>query len=104
MVNRKLGNFLKKSKKIIVGVIGILLVLIVLPFLIPTEKYLAQFEHTATEMLGVPVQITHARLYFIPTPRLSVDGVVIGKQQDVSIESISVVPSLSTLFSDTADR
>lgn len=73
----------------------------VLPFLIPTEKYLAQFERTATEMLGVPVQIGHARLYFIPTPRLSVDGVVIGKQQDVSIESISVVPSLSTLFSET---
>lgn len=101
MVNQKLGNFLKKSKKIIVGVIGILLVLIVLPFLIPTEKYLAQFERTATEMLGVPVQIAHARLYFLPTPRLSVDGVVIGKQQDITIESISVVPSLSTLFSET---
>lgn len=78
-----------------------MLVLIVLPFLIPTEKYLAQFERTATEMLGVPVQIAHARLYFMPTPRLSVDGVVIGKQQDITIESISVVPSLSTLFSET---
>lgn len=96
-----MGNYLKKSKKIIVGVIGILLVLIVLPFLIPTEKYLAQFERTATEMLGVPVQIAHARLYFLPTPRLSVDGVVIGKQHDVAIETISVVPSLSTLFSET---
>lgn len=73
----------------------------VLPFLIPTEKYLAQFERTATEMLGVPVQIAHARLYFIPTPRLNVDGVVIGHQQEIAIESISVVPSLSTMFSET---
>ena len=74
--------------------------LAVLPFLIPTEKYLTQFERTSSEMLGVPVQIAHARLYFIPTPRLSVDGIVIGKE-DVTIESISVVPSLSTLFSET---
>lgn len=96
-----MGNYLKKSKKIIVGVIGILMVLIVLPFLIPTEKYLAQFEREGSALLGVPVEIAHARLYFIPSPRLGVEGVVIGQSQDVTIQSLTVVPSLSTLFSSS---
>jgi hypothetical protein len=94
-----LGNLLKKYQKIIAGLIGIFVLLLVLPFLIPTEKYLAEFEREATALLGVPVNIENAHIYFIPSPRLSVEGIAVGQSQDITVKSVDVIPSLWSLFS-----
>lgn len=77
------------------------MLLLVLPFLIPTEKYLAEFEREATALLGVPVNIENAHIYFIPSPRLSVEGITIGQSQDITVQSVTVIPSLWSLFSSS---
>jgi hypothetical protein len=92
---------LKKSQKIIVVLLGVLGLLLILPFLIPTAKYLAQFERLASELGGVPVKVENAHLYFIPSPRLSLEGVTVGHEQDITVKSLVVVPSITSLFSST---
>ncbi|MDP3609160.1 MAG: AsmA-like C-terminal region-containing protein [Methylophilus sp.] len=92
---------MKKSKKIMAGLIGIFVLLLVLPFLIPTEKYLAEFEREVAALLGVPVDIENAHIYFIPSPRLSVEGIAIGQSQDITVQSVTVIPSLWSLFSSS---
>lgn len=101
MVNQKLGNFLKKSKKIWLGVIGLLGLLFVLPFFAPMTSYLVRFEQHAAALLGVPVRISNAHILLLPTPRIRIEGVTVGNAQQATIESLTVTPSLSTLFADT---
>jgi hypothetical protein len=90
---------MKKSKKIGLGLLGLVVVLLVLPFLIPMDTYLRQAESVASDALGAPVTITKANLFILPTPRVSVSGITVGKNVDVAINKLVVVPTLATLFS-----
>jgi hypothetical protein len=90
---------MKKSKKIGLGLLGLVVVLVVLPFLIPMDTYLRQAESIATEKLGEPVTITSAKLFFLPSPRVSLSGIAVGKDLDVAVNKIVVVPTVATLFS-----
>lgn len=92
---------MKKYKKIGLGIIGLIGLLFVLPFFIPTASYLAQFEQQASALLGVPVKINSAHIFFMPTPRLRIDGVEVGDAKQATIQSLTVIPSIGTLFSDT---
>ena len=100
MVNNELGLIVKKWKRI-ASIAGVVLVaLLVIPFLIPMGSYINQAERMASEELGVPVVITSLRLAFLPTPRIHAGGIVIGKDNEFSVERVSVVPSMFSLFSD----
>jgi uncharacterized protein involved in outer membrane biogenesis len=90
---------MKKSKKIGLGLLGLVVVLVVLPFLIPMDTYLRQAESIASEKLGEPVTITSAKLFFLPSPRVSLSGIAVGKDLDVAVNKIVVVPTVATLFS-----
>ncbi|OYY48204.1 MAG: hypothetical protein B7X98_00975 [Methylophilaceae bacterium 17-43-7] len=91
---------MKITKKSLVGLIGVFALLIVLPFLIPTASYVAQFERQASEVLGMPVDIADAHIYFLPTPRLTIEDVKVGKSQEVKIASMEIIPRMLTLFSE----
>ena len=92
---------MKKSKKILIGLVAVFGLLIILPFLIPTSHYITQFEREASEMLGAPVHVGNAHIYFIPTPRLTIESVTVGKSQDVQVQSLTVIPSIASLFSES---
>lgn len=83
---------------IIVGLV--LVALMALPFFIPMQSYINQAETIASEALGVPVKIKSLHLAFLPTPRINVGGIVVGKDNELSVEDISVVPALFSLLSD----
>lgn len=83
---------------VVVGMVA--LVLLAVPFLIPMQSYINQAETIATQKLGVPVKINSLHLAFLPTPRINADGVVVGKDNELSVESISVVPAIFSLLSN----
>lgn len=92
---------MKNSKKIGLSFIGLLIVLLALPFFIPMDTYLRQAETMASDALGVPVKLSKARLYFLPTPRVSVSDITIGKASDViTAAKLVITPTLGTLFSE----
>lgn len=92
---------MKKYKKIVFALGLVILLLIILPFLLPTERFIKQAEHIAAEKLGVPVKIAGGHLRFLPSPRLVASGVVVGENQDAVFDKLVIVPTLSSLFSET---
>ena len=75
-------------------------VLFFVPFLIPMSAYIKQAEELAAAKLGVPVSIGSLRVALLPSPRLNVGEVVVGKNNEFSVEYVSVVPALTSLLSD----
>jgi AsmA-like C-terminal region len=90
---------MKNSKKILIGVAVIVGVLVILPFLIPTQTYLQKAEALASEKLGVPVVIGSANLFLIPSPRIALNDIVVGKHEELKVEKLVVIPTISSLFS-----
>ncbi|MDX1914151.1 MAG: AsmA-like C-terminal region-containing protein [Methylophilus sp.] len=90
---------MKMSKKIGLGLLVILGLLLVLPFLIPMDTYVRQAERLASEKLGVPVTIAKANVFFLPSLRLSVSDVVVGKSQELTVHKLVLMPTLTSLFS-----
>jgi uncharacterized protein involved in outer membrane biogenesis len=87
-----------KRRAIIAG--SILAVIVFIPFLIPMSAYIGQAEQSATDALGAPVSIDSLRIALLPSPRLNIDGLVIGKDKEISVERVAVVPAITSLFSD----
>jgi len=91
---------MKKYRRILIAIPIILIVLVVIPFLIPMSSYIAKAEQAASDALGVPVKIGGLRVALLPTPRLNVSDVVVGKDEDFTVEDVAVVPAIFSLFSD----
>jgi uncharacterized protein involved in outer membrane biogenesis len=91
---------LKKYKRILIVVLIVLIVLVVIPFLIPMSSYIAQAEQAASEVLGAPVKIGGLRMAVLPTPRFNVSDVVVGSNEDFTVDNVAVIPSMFSLLSD----
>lgn len=87
-------------KRRLIWIGAIIMALLIIPFLIPMSAYTKQAEVLATKALGVPVSIGALRIAFLPTPRLNVSDLVVGKHQELSVADASVLPAITSLFSD----
>ncbi len=92
---------MKKNKKILIGILVLISVLIILPFFIPIRTYLNEAEKLASDQLGVPVSISTGHFVFFPSPRVVISGLKVGKDSELEVEQLAVIPSLSTIFSET---
>lgn len=81
-----------------IAVTVVLGVLLVVPLLIPVRTFLDKAEQIATQKSGVPVTLNAGYLQLLPTPRLIVQGISVGHQQELRVESLTMIPELSTLF------
>ena len=91
---------MQKYRRALITIPIILIVLVVLPFLIPMSAYVSQAEQAASGALGVPVKIGGLRVALLPTPRLNVSDVVLGSNEDFTVEDVAVVPAIFSLFSE----
>jgi len=87
-----------KRRLIWVGVI--IAALLIVPFMIPMSAYTKQAEVLATKALGAPVNIGALHIALLPTPRLNISDLVVGEHHELSVEHVSVVPALTSLFSE----
>lgn len=87
-------------KRIVVLIVVLMALLLLVPFLIPTETYLRQIERIATEKMGQPVSVGSLHLAVLPTPRANIGMLRIGPNEEVKVESIAVIPELGSLFSE----
>lgn len=90
---------MKKTKKILIGMAAVVSLLIFLPFLIPMQTYLHEAESMASDELGVPVTIGTGHLSFLPSPRVIAGNITIGKDQEINLDQLVVIPTLSSMFS-----
>jgi uncharacterized protein involved in outer membrane biogenesis len=89
-----------KLKRTAPVVAALLVLLIIVPFLIPMGAYIKQIEQVASETIGQPVTVGSLRLALLPTPRVNVGDLRVGRHDDVTVDNIAVVPELGSLFSE----
>ena len=81
---------------LIVGVL--VLVLAVVPFFISVNDYIPQIEQAVSERLKEPVKIEKLSLALLPLPHVTVDGITVGKTQDLTVGKVTVAPDLWSLL------
>ena len=87
-----------KRVALIFAVLAVLL--IALPFLIPTGTYLKQIEQIASQKLGQPVTIGSLHIAILPTPRANLSDLHVGSNAELTVENVAILPQLGSLFSD----
>jgi uncharacterized protein involved in outer membrane biogenesis len=87
-------------KRWFIWIVAIIAILLILPLLIPMSAYKKQAEGIATNALKSPVKIGTLQIAFLPSPRLNANNVAIGANNELTLAKLSVVPNLTTLFSD----
>jgi uncharacterized protein involved in outer membrane biogenesis len=91
---------MKNLKKTGISLLGVFILLLVIPIFIPTQSYLKQAEVSASEMFNVPISLKKARLALLPSPRVYISGIQIGKNVDATAADMVITPTLMSLFSD----
>jgi len=89
----------KKSKYCLICLIIALLVLIIVPFLIPTQRYVDEARSLASSKLGAAVIIGGLNFGLLPTPRLVLKDIIVGKNDDLKVKRLVFIATLSSLFS-----
>ena len=63
------------------------------------QTYLRQAERLASEKIGQPVTVQSAHVFLLPSPRVVASDILVGKNQEVKVETLVVIPTISSLFS-----
>jgi hypothetical protein len=74
--------------------------LLVVPFVLPLGRFIPEIERVASEQLKAPVKIESLRLFFLPLPHLSIEGISVGKKPFLQVQRVRVAPRLTSLFSE----
>ena len=91
-------NWLKR----ITIVFGVLLaILITLPFFISLNDYIPRIEKEVSAMLQEPVSIKNIRFAALPLPHVTIDGITVGKTDDIKVGKVTVTPDLFSLLDST---
>lgn len=78
---------------------GVLLaILVALPFFISLNDHIPRIEKEVSDRLKEPVTIQRIHAAVLPLPHLAVDGIAIGKTEDIKIGRVTVTPDLFSLF------
>ena len=77
---------------------GLLALIVALPFVISLTDYIPQIEKEASAKLKEPVTIGSIRLAPLPLPHLAIDGVTVGKSEDLKLGKVTVTPNLFSLL------
>ena len=90
---------MKKSRKVVIGVVVALLGLVAAaPWLVPTSAWRTPVEKAASQAIGAPVVIGDLSIAFLPLPHLTLRDLDVGKGA-LKLTAVRAYPALSTLFS-----
>ncbi len=87
-----------KPKHFLTGFALFILFLLIAPLLVPMESYLRQLEKVATDKLGAPVRIKALHLAVLPSPRVNIKGISVGKDAEIQVVQVAAVLDVTTLF------
>jgi uncharacterized protein involved in outer membrane biogenesis len=83
-----------------IGIVAALLIVVLaaLPFFISLNDYIPQIEKAVSARVKEPVTIQSMRVVVLPLPHVKVDGITVGKAQDIKVGKVAVTPDLLSLF------
>ena len=84
------------------GIIGVIvLILAIAPLFISLNDYIPQIEKEISARLKEPVKIGGLRAAGLPLPHVTVDGITVGKTEDIKVGKVTVTPDLGSLLGAT---
>src|SRR4051812_38371064 len=89
---------MKRLKLIGLASAVLIALLVVVPHVVTLNSYIPVVEKHAAEILGEPVSIHSMRAAVFPMPHARIDGIVVGRTEDIKIGSVAVTPKLMSLF------
>jgi AsmA-like C-terminal region len=91
-------NGRKWLKRVVLAAVGLGILAVALPYLIPLNFYIPTLERLAAERLGQPVKIESLRAMLLPFPGLQANGVRIGQADEIEIGKLRVRIAPASLF------
>jgi len=91
---------MKSRKRWYLGVGIAVALLLVVPFVLPLGRLIPEIERVASEQLKAPVKIESLRLFFLPLPHLSIEGILVGETPFLQVQTVHVTPRFTSLFSE----
>ena len=88
----------KRLKYTLAAGAALLLLIVAVPWLVPTSAWLGPLQEQAGKRLGTKVVIGDLRLALVPLPHLTASKIDIGEGA-IRVESVTLYPELTTLFS-----
>lgn len=72
-----------------------------LAWLVPLSGYKAALEAEASRALGQPVRIAAMHIQLLPWPKLRLDGLAVGAEDQLAAATVTLQPELASLFAAT---
>ena len=85
-------------KRLLVGLLALLMLAMTAAYLIPLDTYVPEVERALGEQLHEPVSVQHLRIAALPLPHLELQEVRLGGQEGIVARSINVEPDLPALL------
>lgn len=92
---------MKWLKRILIALAVLLVIAGVLPFFISLNDYVPRIETAVSARLNEPVSIRSMRFGALPLPHVTVDGITVGKTDDIRLGKVLVTPDLFSLLQST---
>lgn len=94
-------NDMKWPKRILIALAVLIALAALLPFFVSLDDYIPRIEKQASARLGQPVSIKRIRLATLPWPHVTVEGVRMGRADELTLEQIRLTPGLLSLLQAT---
>lgn len=78
---------------------GLVIAAVAVPFVVPLDRYLPRLTDAISQHIRQPVSIKNVRLEILPTPRVALYGIRIGRGAPMEIDKLELVPELASLLS-----
>jgi uncharacterized protein involved in outer membrane biogenesis len=92
---------MKWPKRILIALALLIAAAGTLPFFIKLDDFIPRIEKEASAKLNEPVSIKSLQLGLMPLPHVTVDGITVGKNADLTLGQVVIKPAILSLFSST---
>ncbi|WP_439537113.1 AsmA-like C-terminal region-containing protein [Methyloversatilis sp.] len=88
------------AKRLVVGSLLLVVLLVGLFFLYPYSRHLPHMEQLASDLLGQPVRIASVSPSIFPEPSIALEGLRVGDSGQLDVATVKLIPRVSTLLSE----
>ena len=92
---------MKWLKRTLIALTVLLVIAGALPFFISLNDHIPRIEKEISARLNEPVSIKSMRFGALPSPHVTVDGITVGKTDDIRLGKVRVTPDLFSLLRST---
>lgn len=92
---------MKWFKRLLIALAALLVLAAALPFLVSLNDYIPRIEQEASARLKEPVSIKSIRFAALPLPHVTVDGIAVGKTNDITLKRVTLTPDPFSLMQST---